>query len=116
MSLKKFRLSLGWLVLTCLFAAWSCARAGRPGHAAEAPAQPHPAAINEIASGIQSRAAETATPPTQNAFDSLPSTNTVKAPYLIYKGRNTEMALLWQLNATRSCTLHWGCTPACAYA
>jgi predicted phosphodiesterase len=31
-----------------------------------------------------------------------------KGPYLIYPGDNSQMAVLWQLNGTVSCTLEWG--------
>ena len=31
-----------------------------------------------------------------------------KGPYLIYGGVNTEMQVLWQTNATGSCTIEWG--------
>ncbi len=31
-----------------------------------------------------------------------------KGPYLIYEGDNTEMTVLWQLDATDTCTLEWG--------
>lgn len=31
-----------------------------------------------------------------------------KGPYLIYPGDNTQMTVLWQLDATSSCTLEWG--------
>jgi hypothetical protein len=35
--------------------------------------------------------------------------NTIrKAPYIIYKGNNTEMKVLWQLTITDTCTLVWG--------
>ena len=34
--------------------------------------------------------------------------NIDKGPYLIYNGTNTEMEVLWQLDATQSCTLEWG--------
>lgn len=31
-----------------------------------------------------------------------------KGPYLIYPGDNTQMTVLWQLDATAACTLEWG--------
>ncbi|VAX25413.1 hypothetical protein MNBD_IGNAVI01-1824 [hydrothermal vent metagenome] len=31
-----------------------------------------------------------------------------KAPYLIYRGNNTEYQILWQLNKTMECKLEWG--------
>jgi hypothetical protein len=31
-----------------------------------------------------------------------------KGPYLIYPGSNTQMTVLWQLDATSACTLEWG--------
>ena len=31
-----------------------------------------------------------------------------KGPYLIYPGNNTQMTVLWQLDATSSCTIEWG--------
>jgi len=31
-----------------------------------------------------------------------------KGPYLIYPGDNTEMMVLWQLNASASCDIEWG--------
>ena len=31
-----------------------------------------------------------------------------KGPYLIYNGNNTQMEVLWQLDATQICTLEWG--------
>ncbi|MDD5134062.1 MAG: fibronectin type III domain-containing protein, partial [Phycisphaerae bacterium] len=31
-----------------------------------------------------------------------------KGPYLIYPGVNTQMTVLWQLDASESCTLEWG--------
>jgi hypothetical protein len=32
----------------------------------------------------------------------------VKGPYLIYRGTNTKMQVLWQLDVTQTCTLEWG--------
>ena len=31
-----------------------------------------------------------------------------KGPYLMYNGNNTQMEVLWQLDATQTCTLEWG--------
>ena len=31
-----------------------------------------------------------------------------KGPYLIYPGNNTQMKVLWQLDASSVCTLEWG--------
>jgi len=31
-----------------------------------------------------------------------------KGPYLIYRGNNASMMLLWQLHGTKNCTLEWG--------
>jgi hypothetical protein len=31
-----------------------------------------------------------------------------KGPYLIYPGTNTQMTVLWQLDASSTCTLEWG--------
>ena len=31
-----------------------------------------------------------------------------KLPYLIYEGSNTEMKIIWQLDVTNTCELHWG--------
>jgi hypothetical protein len=31
-----------------------------------------------------------------------------KGPYLIYRGNNANMVVLWQLHSTQSCTLEWG--------
>jgi len=31
-----------------------------------------------------------------------------KGPYLIYPGNNTQMKVLWQLDASSTCTLEWG--------
>jgi len=31
-----------------------------------------------------------------------------KGPYLLYNGVNTEMVVLWQLEATETCTIEWG--------
>ena len=36
-----------------------------------------------------------------------------KGPYLIYTGTNTEMMVLWQLEAERTCTLEWGLDESC---
>ena len=33
-----------------------------------------------------------------------------KGPYLIYGGNPTQMAVLWQLDADQTCTIHWGLT------
>jgi predicted phosphodiesterase len=31
-----------------------------------------------------------------------------KAPYLVYRGNNTEMTVLWQLDSTAPCIIKWG--------
>lgn len=36
--------------------------------------------------------------------------NMTKGPYLIYNGNNTEMVVLWQLDANLPCKLEWGTT------
>ncbi len=38
----------------------------------------------------------------------LQAANVVKGPYLIYPDNNAQMTVLWQLDATVSCTLEWG--------
>jgi len=40
--------------------------------------------------------------------DARPVTVVKKGPYLIYPGDNTQMMVLWQLDATQDCTLEWG--------
>ncbi|MCK4752361.1 MAG: metallophosphoesterase [Planctomycetes bacterium] len=39
---------------------------------------------------------------------SVASAAIIKGPYLIYPGDNTKMTVLWQEDATHSCTLEWG--------
>lgn len=38
----------------------------------------------------------------------LQAANIEKGPYLIYPNNNTQMTVLWQLDASSSCTLEWG--------
>ena len=42
------------------------------------------------------------------ALASLSEAAVRKAPYLIYRGANTEMQILWQLSASQVCTIEWG--------
>jgi hypothetical protein len=37
-----------------------------------------------------------------------PLSGTLKGPYMIYPGNNTEMTVLWQMPSTVSCTVSWG--------
>lgn len=38
----------------------------------------------------------------------LVTLNMRKGPYLIYTGNNTQMSVLWQVNATGGCSIAWG--------
>ena len=33
-----------------------------------------------------------------------------KGPYLIYRGKSTQMQVLWEFSETQGCTLEWGTT------
>ncbi len=40
--------------------------------------------------------------------NSLHALQILKGPYMLYPGTNTQMTILWQLDATSSCSLDWG--------
>ncbi|MHC4171685.1 MAG: alkaline phosphatase [Planctomycetota bacterium] len=42
------------------------------------------------------------------SFTTTATTGVRKGAYLIYPGDNTQMTVLWQLDATHDCTLEWG--------
>ena len=42
------------------------------------------------------------------SFTTAATTGVKKGAYLIYPGDNTQMTVLWQLDATHDCTLEWG--------
>jgi hypothetical protein len=42
------------------------------------------------------------------SFTTAATVGVKKGAYLIYPGDNTQMTVLWQLDATRDCTLEWG--------
>ncbi|MHC4086340.1 MAG: fibronectin type III domain-containing protein [Planctomycetota bacterium] len=41
---------------------------------------------------------------------------TVKEPYLLFLGTNTEMMVRWELNQDKTCTIEWGTTPSYGYS
>ena len=48
------------------------------------------------------------------AYEFQPAT--VKEPYLLFLGTNTEMMARWELNQDKTCTIEWGTTPSYGYS